>query len=244
MSKQKTEKEKEVIEAFVVHRRETDLPDRVVDRWPDKDNRNSQDIDALAGDLAIEHTSIDTIEFQRRDSDWFTKLADPLEGELGPSLAFRLSICFPYDGVAVGQDWQSMREALKQWIVQEAPSLVDGCHSIQIPGFPFAFDVEKAPARPSGLFFRRYSPDDSTLAELLKALIERKATKLGPYRRDGKTAVLLVESVDPALMNKSKLIEAIRLSFPDGLLDQVDELWYADTSVPSARPIFHELTGE
>ena len=63
--------------------------------------------------------------------------------------------------------------------------------------------------------------------------MRRKAEKLEPYRTRGKRTVLLLDSGDIALMSVDKLVAAIRARFQTGLPDGVDELWYADTSVPS-----------
>ncbi len=240
MSRELTDRE--VVDAFVAYRGSTDHPGIVVDRRPDEDNRNSSDIDALAGPLAIEHTSVDTVSDQRRDGAQFMQVVEPLEQQLGPGLGFRLRVTFPYEGVTVGQDWQAMREALEEWIRSEAPSLADGRHLIKLPYVPFAFEVDKTTAGTPGLFFSRFSPVDSTLSERIREQVERKAAKLGSYKKRGKTAVLLVESDDIALMNKAKLLEAVRLAFPSGLPVEIDELWYIDTSVPAAPPQFHALT--
>jgi len=68
-----------------------------VDRWPDEETRDSKDIDAEAGDFAIEHTSIDTIANQRRDSAWFKGAVGCLEGELHCEHPFRLVVTLPYE---------------------------------------------------------------------------------------------------------------------------------------------------
>jgi hypothetical protein len=236
--------DRQVVDAYVAHRSNTDLRGIVVDRRPDEENRTSSDVDALAGHLAIEHTSVDTVDGQRRDGAQFMEVVAPLEEEIGPELGFRLGVIFPYEGVATGQDWTAMRARLRSWLLQEAQSLAEGLHSIQPTGFPFAFDVEKTglqTGRTPGLFFKRYSPTESDLAERLRTQINRKADKLGPYRSEGKTTILIVESNDVALMNRAKLVNAISVGFPDGIPDEVDELWYADTSVPDAEPNFHAL---
>ena len=65
----------DVINVFVEHLRINGHPGLHVDRWPDKGNLNSSDIDAIAGPFAIEHTSVDTLPNQRRDADWFMRAA-------------------------------------------------------------------------------------------------------------------------------------------------------------------------
>ena len=51
----------------------------------------------------------------------------------------------------------------------------------------------------------------------------------------------IVESDDIALMSRAKLEKAVSDGFPNGLPGEVDELWYADTSVPGELPQFFEL---
>lgn len=67
----------DVINAFVTYLWENGHSCLQVDRWPDKENRNLADIDAIAGAFAIEHTSIDTLPNQRRDSDWIHPSLNP-----------------------------------------------------------------------------------------------------------------------------------------------------------------------
>ena len=74
-------KDRDVIDAFVSYLCSCGHPGLKVDRRPDEDNRNSADIDAIAGSLAIEHTSIDTLPNQRRDSGWFMQAVGGLEQE-------------------------------------------------------------------------------------------------------------------------------------------------------------------
>lgn len=212
-----------------------------MDARPDEEDRTATAIDAIAGSLAIEHTSVDTVVGQRRESARFMEVIGDLEAEVGRQLGFRLSITFPYDGVNTGQNWSGMRAGLRQWLVNESASLPEGEHSIQLPEFLFAFHVSKATGRTPGLFFRRYEPEEPGFAERLRVQIERKAAKLGPHRSAGRTTVLIVESDDIALMNRAKLERAILIGFPNGLPEQVDELWYADTSVPGEPPQFFEL---
>jgi hypothetical protein len=48
-----------------------------------------------------------------------------LESELPPP-TYELVIYSEYDAVKKGQDWSSIRDALKTWIIQEAPQLAEG----------------------------------------------------------------------------------------------------------------------
>ncbi|MCZ6622819.1 MAG: hypothetical protein O7B35_01070 [Deltaproteobacteria bacterium] len=212
-------KDCEVIKAFVAYLRVRGHLGLRIESRPDKENRESSDIDAISGEFALEHTSVDTLPNQRRDADWFTCVVSGLEDELSTSPSCRLRITLEYHAVSTGQDWLSIREALKIWITHEVPHLADGSH------------VTNSSDRPHGLFFARYKPVDDTLPARIRTQFDRKAQKLAKYQNAGKTTVLLVENSDIALMNDQKMLEAIRRAYPDGLPVGVDELWYADTAI-------------
>lgn len=64
-------RDKEVIKRFIEYLNNSYGKALKIDRWPDEENRESPDIDAIAGEYAIEHTRFDTVENQTRDSDYF-----------------------------------------------------------------------------------------------------------------------------------------------------------------------------
>jgi hypothetical protein len=234
--------DKRVITDFVHLRGRTDHPGVRVERWPDEENRASSDIDAIAGPLAIEHTSVDTVPNQRRDSAWFMNVAAPLEAAFGSSMRFRLQIVFEYSAVVAGQDWRSMRNSLAAWIEGEARTLQDGRHVIWLPDVPFAFEAIKSSTRNPTLLFARYAPEDDSLGDRLRLQVGRKAEKLAPYQRDGYVTVLLLESSDIALMSERTLLTALRRAMLGGVPATVNEVWYADTSIPEAETDFKNLT--
>ncbi len=157
-----------------------------------------------------------------------------LQKELPSKPALRLSISIRYEAIKRGQDWMAIHQALKSWITNEAPRLSDGRSVIEnAPGIPFNFHVIKATGRPPGIFVARYEPVDDTLPTRIRDLFDRKAKKLGKYHGSGNTTVLLVESADLALMNESLMLDAIERAFPKGPPAEVDQIWYADTSIPS-----------
>lgn len=218
MSKKRDKPDKAVVDAFVAYRRATDLPDLHVERYPDEENSNTTDIDAVAGHLAIEHTSVDTLLDQRGRSAWFSGIAQPIEQEIGNRLDFRLDVVFPYEGVAKGQDWKAERLAIEAWILNTAGALPDGRQSIELADVAVAFEATKASDRKPGVFFRRRVPHDASFADRLREQIVRKAAKLPAYRSKGKRGVLLVESNDIALMNRGSywqlLEEHSQTAFP------------------------------
>ena len=95
--------DRDLINAFVMYLQEHGFPDLKVDSWPEDENRNSPEIDAVAGALAIEHTSIDTLPNHRRDSDWFMRVAGGLEQELPINPQFRLNVTLEYEAVTRGR---------------------------------------------------------------------------------------------------------------------------------------------
>lgn len=224
--------DQDVTNAFVAHLRKNGFPDLKVDRCPDKENRNTSDIDAIAGHFAIEHTSIDTIPNQRRDADWFMKAIGEIEKELPVALPFRLNITIEYDAVTKGQDWEAIRENLKTWIIKESPRIADGRQVLEgIQGVPFRLHVRKGSNRRPGIFFARFEPNDDTLPARIRKQFDRKAKKLKNYHDQDKTTVLLIENGDIALMNE--ILDAIQKAYPSSLPNDVDKIWYADTSIPN-----------
>ena len=235
-------KDSDVIDAFVAYLERNGHPDLKVDERPDTTNRDSPDIDAIAGPFAIEHTRIDTLPNQSRNDDWLMKVISDLEQNLNP-LQFNLVVSFEYNAIVKGQNWTAIKKALKRWIIQDAPRLIDSRHVINnILGIPFKLDVHKEPCSPGRLSFRRNKPKDSTLPSRIKGLFDRKAEKLTKYQGCGKTTLLLIESYDAALMNESKMVTAIRDAYPNGIPSSVDKFWYAPNTSIVAPIKFKDIT--
>src|SRR5574341_1664078 len=206
--------DKDVIKAFVSYLRRSGYPTLKIDRWPDEENRDSSDIDAIAGAFAIEHTSIDTVNNQRRDSAWLMRVVGGIEEKLSNKLTYRLNITIPYSGIQCGQKWPEINKSMETWIMKSSSNLPDGLHIINnISGIPFEFNVRKSIGRKAGLFFSRFSPEDNSLLSRIHEQLERKAKKLKPYQKQTYSTVLLLESNDIALMNEAIMIDAIRKSF-------------------------------
>jgi hypothetical protein len=235
--------DRSVVDSFVAYLRDNGHFGLQVDSRPDDENRQSSDIDALAGTFAIEHTSVDTVEDQRRDSDWFMKVIGGLENELSQKLQYRLRITLPYEGVRKGQNWSNIHDAFKTWIINSSASLPDGTHSIHLePDIPFGFHVNKASSGRAGLIFSRIAPEDRSMSDRLRVQLSRKVKKLAPYKRKGYKTVLLVESEDIALMDENTMLEAIRNAFSGIIPAGVDQVWFVDTSIP-AELLFFDMTG-
>lgn len=234
-----------IVGFFVNHLKMNGHPNLKINRIPDKEKAEGdkkEDIDAIAGRFAIEHTSFDTVRNQRRDSARFLKVVGDLEAEISPQLNYRIRILLPYEGIRRGQKWSLIRESLKNWIMNFSSKLPDGRHFIDnVPGIPFQFHVNKASDRRPGLIFIRFEPENNDFSNRLRDHLNRKARKLMPYKAKKFKTVLLLESDDIALMDESIMLERIRMAFSQKLPDGVDQIWYADTSIPE-KILFQNLT--
>jgi hypothetical protein len=235
--------DRDVIKAFVEYLRANRYPGLKIDCWPEDKNPNTPDIDAIAGPFAIEHTSVDSLPNQRRDSDWFMQVVGGLKNEVNAT-PFRLRIIIEYGAVTKGQKWTAISAALKTWILSDAHDLPDGRHLVvNAPGIPFRMNVTKESDRPPGIFLGRFEPQDATLPARVRILLDRKANKLAKYHKPGTTTMLLIENDDIALMNEFRMREAIQQAYPEVLPEGVDEIWYTDTSIPPEIE-FHNFTEE
>jgi hypothetical protein len=228
-------KDHEVVEAWVAHIAVNRYPGLKIDKRPEDDINVPQNmrIDAIAGQFAIEHTSIDSLPNQRGKSDWFMRAAGGLEKEV-PKPLYRSNITLEYDAITIGQDWAAIRKALKTWVIEDCPQLLDGRHTLEnLSGIPFRLRVTKQSDRPPRIIFARIAPEDKSLPGRIRHQLDSKIKKLAPYQECGLITVLLIESDDIALMNEVKMLNAIRSAFPDGLPSSVGEIWYIDTSIPS-----------
>ena len=221
------------------------FPNLSVERWPDKENRKEAEIDAIAGDFAIEHTSIDSVAKQRQRDDWYLQVVKGLDQVIRDCVDCGLTITLDFFAIGKGIDWSGIRADLKKWIVECEPSLENGSHKVILPTsmpteFPIVMHVWKKPA-PSCVGFARFDPEDDTLPARTRELLDRKASKLGKYQGSHGTTVILLENDDIALMNEGKVLNALREAYPDGLPHGVDKIWFADTSIPD-KPRFHDFT--
>lgn len=219
-----------VVGCFVSHFGNINRLDLRIDSIPDEENRSTSDIDAIAGKYAIEHTSIDAIQNQRKNSSHYLQVVGLLEDDLNRIIDYRIGITIPYSGIKIGQDWNQIKENLKVWILESANSLPDGNLTLHdIPGIPFSIHIDKSHTRSPGVFFSRFSQTDDTLTSRICKQLTRKAKKLQPYQDQGFTTILLIESNDPALMNKGIMLYSIKKAFNNRPPANVDLIWYAET---------------
>ena len=237
----RNKQDEKTIKQFVTHLRKNGYPDLNIDRWPEDYNSTTPEIDAIAGPFAIEHTSVDTFENQRKYEDLFLRSIDNLKSELAGKLTFNLSITFKHEEFTQRQNWREIRDALKRFILEDVPHLEWGTHEFDnIPSIPFTVHVQKSSERPFGLFFWRFSPKQLSaelpsnqvnrqppLPDYFRVRLDEKAKKLAPYKHRGKTTVLLIESGDYTFMHAQIMRDWINEAFPNDFPDEVEQIWYA-----------------
>jgi len=139
--------DREIVERFIEHLRDDGHPDLKIDSWPEDDHPGQSVVEAIAGKLAIEHTSVDTLPDQRRIGEQFMDALGVLDHL--PATA-RLSINVPYELVTIGADWGAYRLVLAHWILNVAPRLSDGRYDIELPSTPLTCIGIKESDRPVG----------------------------------------------------------------------------------------------
>ena len=95
----------------------------MVDRWPEDDNCQTPEIDAIAGPYAIEHTTVDTVADQRRRDDWYLQVVGGLDRVISNCVDCGFTITLEYDAIEKGMDWNFIRADLKNWILSNAFNL-------------------------------------------------------------------------------------------------------------------------
>jgi hypothetical protein len=140
-------------------------------------------------------------------------------------------------------DWQNLRTALHSWIVDESINLPNGAHNISsIPGVPFEFHARKMSTGNSELLLFRVAIENKDFFSRLRSHLDRKITKLAPYKGKGKSTILLVESDDIAFMNEGVMWDSLSDAYPEGLPSGVDNVWFVHTSIPE-EVLFFEMNG-
>jgi len=223
--KKRVPPDREIVERFVEHLRDEGQVDLKIDSWPEDDHPGQSVVEAIAGNLAIEHTSVDTLPDQRRIGEQFTDALGVLDHL--PTTA-RLSINIPYELVTIGADWGAYRLALAHWIINVAPTLQDGRYDIELPNTPLTCIGTKESNRPARVVISRPIQNDETLPQRVGQQITRKMKKLRRYKADRYATVLILETQDQSLMNQHKMLEAVREGLRGSMPEGLDQLWFTE----------------
>ena len=192
--------------------------------YPDESERNLPACDALVlvgiRNVAVEHTSIDSIPSQRRDDQRFMALLGPLKSELAGKLPTpgHYQLVIPMNAIHTGIDWADVCLRIREWCQKVAPNLGIGGSSTaprhfvrEVPqGTPFEVTLYRWPGRDGQFKIARLCPADLANQRkevICQALISRGA-KVARYRNSGFRTILVLESNDIALANASDIGQA------------------------------------
>ena len=191
---------------------------------PDESERTLPACDALAlvgiRNVAVEHTSIDSIPSQRRDDKRFMALLGPLKGKLVGKLPTpgHYQLVIPMNAIHTGIDWADICLRICEWCQKVAPNLEIGGpftaprHFVRevLQGVPFEVTLYRWPGQDGQFKIARLCPADLANQRkqvLYQALISRGA-KVARYRNSGFRTILALESNDIALANASDIEQA------------------------------------
>ena len=204
-----------------------------ITKRPDRDNRRTADVDAYAEakgrtPLAIEHTRIESLAEQTRDSSRFTDALGPLEEDLKGVFPFWLTLAVSYENAVPGQDWSAIREILKSWLLTYALSLPEGQTRPKIPGIPFAVVISKHTGMGHFFGLSRITPPGDINNHLLSQMhltLDHKHQTLRSYRSKGAFGVLVLESEDIALVSSQHLYRAFVIANRERPRPNLDQVW-------------------
>jgi hypothetical protein len=234
--------QKELIERFVAKYNEKQGSHYVITRYPDEENRETRDIDALAEEknksaLAIEHTRVQTFANEKLDSSRFIKICGQLESELKDAFDGDVSMTIQTFAIHPGTDWDGTRKSLRTWLLANVPNLPwDHMGTHHVDGVPFVISLEKLESQIRLFTVSRFAPPGykSELIEMMKAALVNKNEQLEKYRQQYAQTVLLMESEDLALVSWSILYMGFLQAAEAVSTPNIDQVWLARTSGDSS----------
>lgn len=212
-----------------------------ISRWPDEENRNDRDIDAVAesdgqSPLAVEHTKVETFFNQLQDAARFAKYYGELEAELKTAFDFDLMLTLPVFAFVTGTKWGNVRDVIRVWLITHAPGFDDGYSSHQIANVPFTVGISKNITGSKFFTVARRAPSDRDVhIELVQSVSESIADKndqLAAYRTSGAHTIVILESPDIALVSHVSLYKAFLQAHSLIATPNIDEFWIAFTYDP------------
>ena len=198
---------------------------------PDREVRTTKACDAIleGGGIsyAVEHTSLDSYLRQRLDTARFRRVLASLEQRLREKLPDHVEVDVPVHAIPAGIDWQVLSRLIESWIVTNLDRLpYDQRVEVQIPGVPFALGVRRERAAgPGSLFGMRVAPADlrDQRSQVLAERIHAKSEVLSHYKVQDYRAVLIIETDDIALSDRSTICEdfqkAVKIQEPSAIDD-------------------------
>ena len=237
--KMTSNRDKHVIECWLLLYNRLIGTSYVVVDWPDKDS-SRKNIDAMCRDnsgsaLAVEHTLIQPFEGEKQDADRFMKTLASLQNHpdlLEPGIMVIASL--RVGAISTGIDWKQIPNELLRQLRSALPDLAVGRPSIvTIKGTNWTVDVQIDKMRigqndPGKLLTMRVWPGDPGPELVINALKE-KVPKLSAHANAKK--MLLLEQDVSAGTTESQFEQLPDDPEIKGLLGLIDEVWSANTSV-------------
>lgn len=225
---------RQVIEEFLAHHH----AGLSIDEVPDETERQERAIDAIAGSLAIEHTSVDRMPEQRGTLAKYQRIVGPSR-EAYRNTPGRVYVEIPYETVLKAKKLEELGAELHEWLSENLPRIEMGEERTvtlsQDPSFQFRIRRPEAWAEYDGLRFSVIvNPEEEAglVGQLVRLLRDQgKLAKLAAHKELGRATILLVESSDFQLMSRKILAEAFEEAEAElgPVLAQVDQIWFADT---------------
>lgn len=105
--------------------------------FPDENNRDTQDIDAMVlfqdKQIAIEHTSIDTLPNMRKMGAHFREGISSFETRWQGKLGYTVWLIFPYAKV----NWLQLAETVSNWLENNIKNVPYGTKVVSLPKIDF-----------------------------------------------------------------------------------------------------------
>lgn len=218
--------------------------------YPDKRERNLPACDALAiigsKKVAIEHTSVDSVPQQRRDSARFMKVLGPLDLDLKNKLptpgSYWLSVHMNAIPALKRKEWDGIRNRIHEWCLKVANSLEIGSpysapkHFVRAmpEGVPFEVTLYRWPGEDGRFLITRLAPNDleDQRKDAISQTISSRGSKVSDYRIVGYRTILVLESNDIALANASLIGQAfIRAAKDLNSMIMPDEVYLVETEM-------------
>lgn len=183
-----------------------------VDSRPDKqkNHRNRPEIDAVAAavgkpNIAIEHTRLQSFNGQLMDDSRIKELCVPLAEEIAADVPNGVSCVIPILAFVRGFSWDPARDAIRDYLTQNARHYPVGISHHVITNVPFPIKIYRNPDSKTPFCFIREAPSKSQIKRELLASMElalgHKKGSLQDYLNTGHRSVLLTESNDIALIH-------------------------------------------
>ncbi|MDD3628101.1 MAG: hypothetical protein PHV06_12375 [bacterium] len=216
---------------------------------PDVINRNTPDVDyKFTTDkniYVIEHTLIESFEYQIQDDEDFSSTFSDLQTEFEDK--FRKDGCylliFPINSLKKIQSKRrnNILQSLKKWILNNAPRLrspsmkINNLNAIDEtpPGVPFKVSLRFLPGNNGKFLIGRFSPDnlEKKREVRIRKAIHRKSEKLKKAKGKNGISIMAFEYDDISLGNYVE-ISSIILKEYDNLPDlKPDNIYLVNTSI-------------